>query len=121
MHKRLLKIWGKYFYDQMCITHDKKSPLTHLMPLISFDTPWKHQKTFVFRGYQKRWVAWNGLKKPVTWNELKWIVLVCVNKGKSKEILLWSVITHNPGQNMLKLHNDLVQTWFATSKTKLDI
>ena len=38
--------------------------LTHFMPLISFDTPWKHQKPerlSVFRGYKKRSVAWNGL------------------------------------------------------------
>ena len=46
--------------------------LTHFMPLVSFDTPWKHQKTSgfpmfsggiesVFRGYRKRPVPWNGL------------------------------------------------------------
>ena len=28
-----------------------KPSLTHFMPLVSFDTPWKHQKP----------VAWNGL------------------------------------------------------------
>ena len=35
------------------------------MPLVTFDTPWKHQKTKgsdVFRGYGKRPVAWNGLR-----------------------------------------------------------
>ena len=38
--------------------------LTHFMPLISFDTPWKHQKTgclLMFSGGIKRSVAWNGL------------------------------------------------------------
>ena len=35
---------------------EKYMLLTHSMPLISFDTPWRH-----FRGYQKRSVAWNGL------------------------------------------------------------
>ena len=43
--------------------------LTHFMPLVSFDTLWKHQKTTlenqrfsdVFRGYRKRWAAWNEL------------------------------------------------------------
>ena len=41
--------------------------LTHFMPLVSFDTPWKHQKnqrfSNVFRGYRKRPVAWNGLTR----------------------------------------------------------
>ena len=33
------------------------------MPLISFNTPRKHQKAIgFFRGYQKRSVAWNGLR-----------------------------------------------------------
>ena len=39
--------------------------LTHFVPLIFFDTPWKHQKARgffdVFRGYQKRSVIRNGL------------------------------------------------------------
>ena len=38
----------------------KTTILTHFMPLISFDTPWFSD---VFRGYQKRSVAWNGLNK----------------------------------------------------------
>ena len=37
--------------------------LTHFMSLISFDTPWKYQKTSGFQGYQKRSVACNGLMK----------------------------------------------------------
>ena len=42
------------------------SSLIDFMPLIYFDTLWKHQKTrgflmFSGRGYQKRSVAWNGL------------------------------------------------------------
>ena len=44
--------------------------LTHFMPLVYFDAPWKHQKTSenlcfsdVFRGYRKRPVAWNGLSR----------------------------------------------------------
>ena len=39
--------------------------LNHFMPLVSFYTPWKYQKTLrfchVFRGYTKRTVAWNRL------------------------------------------------------------
>ena len=38
--------------------------LIHFIPLISFDTAWKHRKRWfsnVFRGYGKRSVAWNGL------------------------------------------------------------
>ena len=38
---------------------------THLMVLVSFYSLWKYQKSsgfFVFRGYRKRRVAWNGLK-----------------------------------------------------------
>ena len=38
--------------------------LTHFMPLISFDAPWKHQD--VFSGYQTRLVAWNGLIKELS-------------------------------------------------------
>ena len=42
------------------------SSLIDFMPLIYFDTLWKHQKTrgflmFSGRGYQKRSVTWNGL------------------------------------------------------------
>ena len=55
------------------------------MPLVSFDTPWKHQKTFVFsdvfRGYRKRPVAWNGLRRPG--NAL---VFLSVKKMESKVI-----------------------------------
>ena len=39
--------------------------LTNFTPLISFYTPWKHQRTFGFLfsgGYGKRPVVWNGLK-----------------------------------------------------------
>ena len=36
-----------------------KHLLTHFMPLISFDTPWKQ----CFHGYQKRSLAWNRLTK----------------------------------------------------------
>ena len=47
--------------------------LTHFMPLISFYTPWKHQLSDVFRGYRKRPVAWNGLKKlQVQWDKTKY-------------------------------------------------
>ena len=41
-------------------------PLTHFMPLISFDNPWKHQKNsgfLMFSGGTKTSVAWNGLKR----------------------------------------------------------
>ena len=41
-------------------------PLTHFMPLISFDTPWKHQKNsgfLMFSGGPKTSVTWNGLKR----------------------------------------------------------
>ena len=38
---------------------------SHFVPLVSFYTPWKHQKTSSFlifsRGYKKRTVAWNVL------------------------------------------------------------
>ena len=40
--------------------------LTHLMPLVSPYTPWKHQRTCfsdIFRGYIKRPVIWNRLNK----------------------------------------------------------
>ena len=38
--------------------------LTHFITLVSFYTPWKHQKTFsdVFRGYRKTPVSCNQLK-----------------------------------------------------------
>ena len=54
--------------------------LTHFMPLISFDTPWKYQKTSDFpsdvsRGYQKRSVAWNGLiRKEISTDILKFSI-----------------------------------------------
>ena len=51
--------------------------LTHFMPLISFDTPWKQAREIlwfsdVFRGYQKRSVAWNGLTMHKLWSENAW-------------------------------------------------
>ena len=40
----------------------KENVLTHFMPLVSFDTPWKYQMfSNVFNGYQKRPVGWNSL------------------------------------------------------------
>ena len=41
--------------------------LTYFMPLVSFYTPWKHQKTIVFLMFPggKRPVAWNGLKDTI--------------------------------------------------------
>ena len=53
--------------DWTCFTWYVLAPtkcLTHFMPLVSFNSPWKHQKRFsdVFRGYRKRPVAWNGLR-----------------------------------------------------------
>ena len=53
----------------LMISGVNKSLLTHFMPLISFDTPWKHQKTSgfsdVFKGYQKKSVAWNGFRRQI--------------------------------------------------------
>ena len=40
------------------------STLSHFMPLVSFYTPWKHQKTrcfLIFLGGAERSVAWDGL------------------------------------------------------------
>ena len=44
----------------------KKTSLTHFMPLVFYDTHWKHRKSEVFwcfQGYRKRPVVWNGLKR----------------------------------------------------------
>ena len=48
---------------------------THFWPMFPFYTPWKHQKTFVFRGYKMGTLAKNGLtySSPVTWSEKKLI------------------------------------------------
>ena len=35
--------------------------LTDFILLVTFCSPWKHQKTDVFRGYRKKPVSWNGL------------------------------------------------------------
>ena len=44
--------------------------LTHFMPQISFDSPWKYKKRQrlfdVFKRYWKRSVAWNGLTRSHT-------------------------------------------------------
>ena len=46
----ILRLFAKFIEKQL---------LTHFMPLISFDTPWKQ----CFHGYQKRSLAWNRLTK----------------------------------------------------------
>ena len=58
-----LKSWSNIKIIYNCLT----THLTHFMPLISFDTPWKHQNTsgfLIFSGGIKRdqWHAWNELK-----------------------------------------------------------
>ena len=55
------------FFSPFCIALKNviRASLTHFMPLISFYTSWKHENTsffYVFRGYRKKSVAWNGLK-----------------------------------------------------------
>ena len=44
--------------------------LTYFMPLVSFDTPWKHQKTsgfLMFSGTSKETSDWNGLSGITAW------------------------------------------------------
>ena len=64
IHQVFLPIWPFYLFSVFF----KELPLTHFMPLVSVDTPWKHQKTSgfsdIFRGYRERLVAWNGLNTP---------------------------------------------------------
>ena len=46
--------------NQKCILINQ---LTHFISLVSFHTPWKHQKALisdVFREYKKKFLAWNG-------------------------------------------------------------
>ena len=46
-------------------------PVTHFMPLVSFDTLWKHQKTWCFQGVSNKTSDMNGLnmfaKKALSW------------------------------------------------------
>ena len=64
-------------------SHDQNQKcLTHLLLLISFYTPWKHQKTITFsgafRGYRNRPMSRNGLSislfdfNPLSTNPKKW-------------------------------------------------
>ena len=76
LHRRVLDVFQRGFAGFLelffkeygptaasVFTSHSKVFLTHFMPLISFDTPWKHffGVSEVFRVYQKRSVAWNGL------------------------------------------------------------
>ena len=69
----------------LTFTQETFTCLTHFMPLISFDTPWKHQKTRgfsdVFREYQKRSVSWNGLKSKIEKWKKVWNILKANNKN----------------------------------------
>ena len=64
---------------------------THFMPLISFDTPWFSD---VFRVYQKRSVAWNGLNKfhrvSIQLISNDSINTILLKENFSRQILLWS-------------------------------
>ena len=55
--------------DGKLSVHKIKDIWTHFMPLVSFHTPWKCQKTgdffILFGSYRKRLVAWNGLRKTI--------------------------------------------------------
>ena len=56
--------------------------LTHFMSLVSFYTPWKHQKTRVF------WCFREVQNRPVTWNGLMYLLLfVSLNVGLFTTIL----------------------------------
>ena len=84
------------------------SYLTHFMPLVSFKTPWKHQKTFwfsVFRGFRKtsgmKWVKTKNLEDGARWNETK-IIFICyhlylLSNGSPKTVLVRYVKTINIG------------------------
>ena len=51
------------FTDRRHVSLLVLSELTHYSPLLLFYTPWKHQKTFVFRGHRKATPGCNGLNK----------------------------------------------------------
>ena len=76
-HRRVLDVFqrrfpgilGRFFKERdlraaSIFTNHSKDFLTHFMPLICFDTPWKHFFLAFYEGfrvYQKRSVPWNGL------------------------------------------------------------
>ena len=68
--------------------------LTHFMPLVSFDSPWKPLVFWcfdVFREYQKRPVAWNGLSGYKIEQE-KLSYWVPHNLSRARNLILFSYI-----------------------------
>ena len=63
----MIYLFGIKLSPSISRKRNKEMFLTHFVPMISFNTPWKDQKisgfSDVFRGCQKRTVAWNGLKR----------------------------------------------------------
>ena len=76
----------------MVVSLATTNSLTHSMPLVSFNTLWKHQKTSggYFRGYWKKLVALNGLKSH--WTTIR-------TTRKYKFILIWRCL----GVSVLKI------------------
>ena len=66
--------YKKLFAWKICL-------LTHFMPLVSFYTPWKHQKISVFR-----LVARNGLRKIQSWFLIITLHKICENTGHWKPV-----------------------------------
>ena len=61
------KLYGSV--EHRTVTMIDNLSLTHFIPVAAFYTPWKYQKkqrfSNVFRGYEKRPTAWNGLIKHI--------------------------------------------------------
>ena len=57
--------------------------LTHYNLVLLFCTPWKHQKTYVFRGYRKATLGCKGLN----WTLLTLIHIVIAYRNQRSEIL----------------------------------
>ena len=68
--------------------------LTHYSPVLLFNTPWKHQKTFrfsdVFRGYRKVTPGCNGLKAKLSTLLRVWLKNEWKNCQFQGKLLLWT-------------------------------
>ena len=54
---------------QFCYNSMSRARLTHFMPLICFNTPWKHQKTSGVLMFSEGIKIWNELKTFDKWNK----------------------------------------------------
>ena len=76
-------------FVKLSMKYSRYNFITHFMPLVSFDTSWKHQKTFSF---QKRPVVSKPLGVSKETSGMKWVKFPQTSQEMRESLRIWNYL-----------------------------